>query len=175
MAINTMQDLFVHVLRDMYHAEKQLVRALPKMAKAASDEKLREAITMHLDETRNHVERLNEVFDAIDVGARGVRCEAIEGLVEEAKEILEEVKDGKVKDGKVKDAGIIVAAQKVEHYEISSYGSLASMARQLGHDKAAELLDETLAEEKQADEKLSKLALAGINKTATGGSARAAR
>jgi ferritin-like metal-binding protein YciE len=170
MAINTMQDLFVHGLRDMYHAEKQLVRALPKMAKAASDEKLREAITMHLDETKNHVERLNEVFDAIDVGARGVRCEAIEGLVEEAKEILEDVKDGRVKD-----AGIIVAAQKVEHYEISSYGSLASMARQLGHDKAAELLDETLAEEKEADEKLNKLALAGINKTATGGSARAAR
>ncbi len=161
MAINTMQDLFVHSLRDMYHAEKQLVRALPKMAKAAKSDGLREAITLHLDETKNHVERLTQVFDTIDTTARGVRCEAIEGLVEEAKEILDEVQDPEVKD-----AGIILASQKVEHYEIASYGSLATMARMLGHDKAAQLLDETLAEEKHADQKLNELALSDINKRA---------
>ncbi|HET6468423.1 MAG TPA: ferritin-like domain-containing protein [Geminicoccaceae bacterium] len=179
MPINTMQDLFVHSLRDMYHAEKQLVRAMPKMAKAAQHQELRQAIEEHLEQTKNQVERLNQVFEAIDVAARGVRCEAIEGLVEEAKETMDEVQDPEVRD-----VAIIVAAQKVEHYEIAAYGSLRTMAEMLGHTEAAQLLEQTLEEEKQTDQKLNQLALSRVNKDAAsggrggakrGGSAQAAR
>jgi ferritin-like metal-binding protein YciE len=161
MSVKTMQDLFVNELRDIYHAEKQLVKALPKMAKAANSNELKQAIESHLEETRGQVERLEQVFESLDVAKRAKPCEAMEGLVSEGKEIIEEVDDPEVRD-----AGLIVAAQKVEHYEIASYGSLIAMAKQLGYGDAGTLLAQTLAEEKAADQKLSKLALSGINKKA---------
>jgi len=158
MAVTTMQELFVEELRDIYHAEKQLVKALPKMAKAANDDELKNAIQLHLEETRGQVERLEQVFESIDVAKRGKTCEAMEGLLEEAQEMMKDVLDPEVRD-----AAMITAAQKVEHYEIASYGSLAALARQLGHGDAADLLAQTLGEEKAADEKLSKIALGRIN------------
>ncbi|MDF1586892.1 YciE/YciF ferroxidase family protein [Marinimicrococcus flavescens] len=161
MAVSTMQDLFVNELRDIYHAEKQLLKALPKMAKAASREDLRQAFQSHLEETRGHVERLEEVFDTLDLAKRGKTCEAMQGLVEEGREILEEVEDGAVRD-----AGLITAAQKVEHYEIASYGSLVALARQIGNEEVATILHRTLEEEKAADQKLTKLAQGGVNQAA---------
>ena len=160
-AIKTLQDLFINELRDIYHAEKQLVRALPKMAKAASSDKLKEAFTAHLEETKGQVERLEQVFEMLDTRTRGKPCEAMQGLVEEAKEVMEEVKEPEILD-----AALIVAAQKVEHYEIAGYGSLRALAEALGHKDAAKLLDQTLAEEKKTDELLNKLALGDINKQA---------
>ncbi|HVW00398.1 MAG TPA: ferritin-like domain-containing protein [Planctomycetaceae bacterium] len=154
----TLEDLFVHDLKDVYHAEKQLVRALPKMAKAATSEKLRQAIEEHLAETENQVERLEQVFQTLEVGPRGVKCAAMEGLIEEGKEVLESELDDPVKD-----AAIIGAANKVEHYEIASYGTLVSLARLLGHSEAEKLLQETLEEEKNADRKLTELAESEIN------------
>lgn len=168
MGVKTMQDLFVNELRDIYHAEKQLVKALPKMAKAASATELKQAIESHLEETRGQVERLEQVFDMLDLGKRAKPCEAMEGLISEGREVIEEVEDPEVRD-----AGLIVAAQKVEHYEIAGYGSLVAMAKQLGYKDAGNLLAQTLAEEKAADSKLNKLALGGINKQA-GTQARAA-
>lgn len=162
MSVKTMQDLFVDELRDIYHAEKQLTKALPKMAKAASSEKLKEAFESHLEETKGQIERLEQIFDELDLRKRGKPCEAMEGLIEEGKEIMEETKSPEVLD-----AALIVAAQKVEHYEISSYGSLRALAEALGHTNAAKLLQETLKEESAADEKLNKLATGEINKRAT--------
>lgn len=161
MTIKTVQDLFVQELRDIYHAEKQLVKALPKMAKAASSEELRTAFEAHLEETRGQIERLEQVFETLDLAKRSKRCEAMEGLIEEGREILEEVEKGDVLD-----AGMIVAAQKIEHYEIAGYGSLVALAKQLGHNDAARLLQETLEEEKAADQKLNKIALGSVNKKA---------
>ena len=160
-AIKTLQDLFINELRDIYHAEKQLVRALPKMAKAASSDKLKEAFTAHLEETKGQVERLEQVFEMLDTRTRGKPCEAMQGLVEEAKEVMEEVKEPEILD-----AALIVAAQKVEHYEIAGYGSLRALAEALGHTDVAKLLEQTLAEEKKTDELLNKLALGDINKQA---------
>ena len=161
MSVSTIQELFVEELRDIYHAEKQLVKALPKMAKAAAHPKLKEAFTSHLAETRGQVERLEEVFGLLDAGKRSKPCEAMEGLLEEARSMMEEVKDPQVLD-----VGMIVGAQKVEHYEIASYGSLVALATQLGHGDAAKLLSQTLAEEKAADSKLNELALSVVNKDA---------
>jgi ferritin-like metal-binding protein YciE len=161
MAVSTMQDLFVDELRDIYHAEKQLTKALPKMAKAAKNDKLRECFEAHLEETRGQIERLEQVFDEIDVRKRGKPCEAMEGLLEEGREMMEEIKDGSVRD-----AGMITAAQKVEHYEIAAYGSLVAHAEQLGHKKAAKLLQETLEQEKMADRKLNEVALGAVNQGA---------
>ncbi|MDX6751399.1 ferritin-like domain-containing protein [Geminicoccaceae bacterium 1502E] len=161
MAVSTMQELFVNELRDIYHAEKQLLKALPKMAKAASGEDLRQAFESHLEETRGHVERLEEIFDTLDLAKRGKTCEAMQGLVEEGREILEEVEEAAVRD-----AGMITAAQKVEHYEIASYGSLVALARQIGNEEVAKILHRTLEEEKAADQKLTKLAQGGVNQAA---------
>src|SRR3954464_11149359 len=124
MAVSSVQDLFVEELRDLYHAEKQLTRALPRMAKAASSEELRNAFTQHLEETRNQIERLEEVFELLDVPKRGKRCEAMEGLIEEGREMIEEVDDDAVLD-----VGLITAAQKIEHYEIPRYGSVVALAK----------------------------------------------
>ena len=161
MAVKTVQDLFVDELRDIYHAEKQLVKALPKMAKAATSDKLKQAFQKHLEETKGQVERLEQVFESLDLRTRGKPCEAMQGLVEESKEIMEEVKEPEVLD-----VALVVAAQKVEHYEIASYGSLCTLAKALGHKEAEKLLAETLNEEKATDEALTKLALSEINKTA---------
>ena len=161
MAVKSLQDLFVEELRDIYHAEKQLTRALPKMAKAASSDKLKQAFEQHLEETKGQVERLEQIFESLDLRTRGKPCEAMQGLVEEGKEVMEEVKEPEILD-----AALIVAAQKVEHYEIASYGSLRTLADALGHKDAAKLLDQTLAEEKKTDEILNKLALGDINKRA---------
>jgi ferritin-like metal-binding protein YciE len=156
--MTTLEDLFVHELKDIYHAEKQLVKALPKMAKAATSEKLREGFEEHLEQTKGQVERLEQIFQIMELEPRGSKCEAMEGLIEEGGEILEE----DLEDA-LRDAALIGAAQKVEHYEIASYGTLAAFARHMGLSEAEELLRETLEEEKQTDQKLTKLALSEVN------------
>jgi len=153
MKLDTLKTLYVNELRDLYNAEQQLVKALPKMAKAASSEELQEAFEKHLEQTRQHVERLEEVFEDIGEKPKGKTCKGMKGLIEEGSEILQE--DG---DESVIDAGIIVAAQKVEHYEIASYGSVRTFAQLLGKDSSADVLQTTLDEESEANELLNKLA-----------------
>jgi ferritin-like metal-binding protein YciE len=153
MKVNTLQKLYTDELRDLYNAENQLLKALPKMAKAASSEDLKEAFEKHLKQTKGHVERLRQVFEELGERPKGKTCQAMKGLIEEGSEILE--KDG---DDSVIDAGIIVAAQKVEHYEIAGYGSVRTFAQLLGRDRSAQLLQKTLEEESEANELLNKLA-----------------
>jgi ferritin-like metal-binding protein YciE len=161
MTIKTTRELLVDELRDIYHAEKQLVRALPKMAKAAKSAKLRQAFEQHLDETKGQVERLEQVFEQMDTRSSGKRCEAMEGLIEEAKEMMEEIKTREVLD-----CALIMGAQKVEHYEIAAYGSACALAEALGQNNIKQLLEETLNEEKAADQKLNQLAISEVNKSA---------
>ena len=151
--------LFLTELKDIYWAEKHLVKALPKMMKAATSSKLAEAIADHLDETKTHVDRLEEVFELLDEKAQAVKCDAMEGLLKEADETVADSEE----DTMVRDAGIIIACQKVEHYEIASYGSLVEMAKKMGHKESADILAQTLNEEKKADELLSKMAKSEIN------------
>ena len=153
MKLNTLKTLYIDELRDLYNAENQLVKALPKMAKGAASEELQDAFKKHLEQTKTHVERLEEVFEEIGEKPTGKTCKAMKGLVDEGSEILKE--DG---EESVIDAGIIVAAQKVEHYEIASYGSVRTFAQLLGKDKSADLLQTTLDEESEANELLNKLA-----------------
>jgi ferritin-like metal-binding protein YciE len=143
------------------NAEKQLVKALPKMARAASSENLRAGIEEHLQETEGQVERLERIFESLDISGRGVKCQAMEGLVKEGAEMMDEDAEPAVKD-----AALIAAAQKVEHYEIASYGTLVTWARQMGHQDAEQLLQQTLEEEKAADRKLTELAESEVNVTA---------
>jgi len=157
MSVSSLSDLFHDTLRDVYWAEKHLVKALPKMAKAAEHPALVEAIMAHRAETEVHVERLEQIFTMIDKAPRGKKCEAMAGLSAEGDHVLEEVDEGSVRD-----VGIIGAAQAVEHYEIARYGTLAAWARQMGIEDAVALLEETLAEEKAADAKLTSIA-DGIN------------
>jgi ferritin-like metal-binding protein YciE len=157
----TLNDLFVDQLRDVYNAENQLVKALPKMAKAASAAELRDAFTQHLEQTRGHVGRLEEVAEKMGVKPKGKTCHAMEGLVEEGKEWMEEDAEPDVMD-----AGLIAAAQKVEHYEIAAYGCLCTWAKQLGDEDVFDLLQQTLAEEKETDELLTQLAESSINQKA---------
>src|SRR5215213_9442278 len=152
MSAENLQELFVEELRDIYDAEKQLVKALPKMAKAAESEELRAAFEEHLEITRAHVGRLEEVFKLVGVAARGKACEGMKGLVEEGQEAMEEM------EGTVLDAALIASAQKVEHYEIATYGTLATFAEVLGMEEAKDLLGQTLDEEKEADERLTQIA-----------------
>jgi ferritin-like metal-binding protein YciE len=166
MAIKTAQDLFLNELRDIYHAEKQILRALPKMAKQASHPELKQAIEQHVEETRGQVERIEQVFEMLDVGKRAKRCEAMEGLLEEARAHMEEIEDKSILD-----PAMIICQQKVEHYEIAGYGSLVALAKQLGQNEAAQLLAQTLEEEKATDQKLTQLALSVANKDAQGGQA----
>ncbi len=161
MAVKSLQDLFVDELRDIYHAEKQLVRALPKMARSATHPELKQAIESHLEETRGQVERLDQVFEQLDLAKRAKKCEAMEGLIEEARETMEEIEVDYLLD-----VAMIINAQKVEHYEIAGYGSLVSLAKQLGHGEVAKLLAQTLEEEKSADAKLNKIALTVANQDA---------
>lgn len=156
--MQTLEDLFHETLRDIYYAEKKLVKALPKMAKKASSADLSAAFESHLAETEDHVDRLEKIFEMIDKTARGKTCPAIDGLVEEAEEVMKEAKSDTVRD-----AGALAAAQAVEHYEISRYGTLIAWADKLGMAEAAKLLKQTLKEEKAADEKLSALAQSEIN------------
>jgi ferritin-like metal-binding protein YciE len=156
-----MKTLFTNELKDVLNAERQLVQALPKMARAAESQELQNAFTDHLKETEGHVIRLEKIFGLIGETARGKKCKGMEGLLEEGKEIMEEGGEGSVVD-----AALISAAQRVEHYEIAAYGCLRSYADLLGLDEAVALLDETLAEEEAADEKLSSLAEGGINESA---------
>ena len=149
---NTLRELFLEELQDMYNAEKQLTRALPKMAKAAESEDLQEAFTAHLQETERQIVRLERVFESLGEKVKGKKCEGMEGIIEEGSSAIEEF------DGAVLDAALITGAQKVEHYEITSYGSLATFAELLGHRDAKKLLGQNLDEEKAADEKLSRLA-----------------
>jgi ferritin-like metal-binding protein YciE len=158
MELHDLQDLFVDQLRDLYSAEKQLVRALPKMAKKASDEGLKDAFTMHLEETRGHVERLEQIFESLGKRAGGKTCKAMQGLVEEGKEAMEEDAGPEVLD-----ASLIAAAQRVEHYEMAGYGTVRAYANLLGNTAAAKLLQQTLDEEGAADKKLTKLAETSIN------------
>lgn len=154
MAITTLKELFIHDLSDVYSAEKQITKALPKMARAATDTKLVAAFKAHLEETQGQIERLDQVVDSHDdIRLKRMKCHALEGLVEEAQELIDSVEKGEVLD-----AGLIGAAQKVEHYEIATYGTLAAMAKKLGYTKALKLLLETLEEEKKTDEKLTVIA-----------------
>jgi ferritin-like metal-binding protein YciE len=154
----TLEDLFYETLKDIYFAEKQILKALPKMAKAVNSDDLRRAFEKHLGETEGHVERLEKVFDLIDRPARAKTCDAILGIVDEGKEIMEEFGDSPALD-----AGLLAGAQAVEHYEISRYGTLRTWAAELGLNDAARLLDQTLAEEKKTDELLTKLAEGAVN------------
>jgi ferritin-like metal-binding protein YciE len=158
MKLNTLQKLYIEELRDLYSAENQLLKALPKMAKGASSEELADAFKNHLEQTETHVERLEEIFEDLDESPKGKTCHGMKGLVEEGSEILEE--EG---EPSVIDAGIIVAAQKVEHYEIASYGSVRTFARLLGEKKAEQLLQATLDEESEANELLNELAESAVN------------
>jgi ferritin-like metal-binding protein YciE len=153
MKLDSLHKLFVEELRDVYNAENQLLKALPKMAKSASSEELKQAFEDHLQETNEHVERLEEIFKGLDEKAKGKTCHAMKGLIEEGSEILQE--NG---EESVLDAGIIAAAQKVEHYEIATYGTLRTWANLLGEDDAAELLQQTLDEEGDTDKRLNDLA-----------------
>src|SRR5450631_763733 len=161
--IKTMNDLFVHQLQDIYYAEQQLVKALPKMADKATDKQLKQGFLTHLDETRTHVQRLEQVFQMCGAAVKGVDCPAIDGIIEEADEIA-----GEVADKSVLDAALINAAQAAEHYEITRYGSLIAWARQLGRADCASLLQKTLDEERATDKKLTTLAESKINLRAAG-------
>jgi ferritin-like metal-binding protein YciE len=157
----TLHDAFLDELRDAYDAEKQLVKALPKMAKAATSAVLRDAFETHLQETRGHVERLEQVMEGLGEKPRGKHCDGIEGIIEEGKSVMEEDFDETTMD-----ACLIAAGQRAEHYEMAAYGTMVAWAKAMGHTDAAELLQETLDEEKAADEKLTSLAEAGINQEA---------
>lgn len=158
MNLSTLHDLYVHELKDLYSAEKQLVRALPKMAKAASDDSLKAAFEDHLLETKEHVARLEKVLEMAGAGKRGPKCKGMEGLLLEGQDMIEE--EG---DPEVRDAGLISAAQRVEHYEIAGYGCARTYATLLGFKDAAATLQTTLDEEGAADKKLTKLANSVIN------------
>lgn len=156
--IKTLNDLFAHQLQDIYYAEKQLVKALPKMADKATDKQLKQGFLTHLEETKGHVQRLEQVFKSLGFEVKAVDCPAIDGIIEEADEVA-----GEVADKKVLDAALINSAQAAEHYEIVRYGSLIAWARQLGRNDAAALLQKTLDEEKMTDQKLTSLAEGQVN------------
>lgn len=161
MKLKSLEDLFVEELRDVYHAENQLVKALPKMAKAATTPDLKTGFEQHLKETKGQVGRLEKAFKKLGLAVRGKKCMAMEGLIEEGKELIEEDAEDSVKD-----AGLIAAAQKVEHYEIATYGTLVTWGEQLSHSDVAALLQETLDEEKATNEKLTELAEGMVNAAA---------
>ena len=161
MPLESLDGLFLNELKDVYNAEKLILRALPRMAKAANADGLRDAFTRHLRETEGHVQRLEQIFGSLGQAARGKKCKGMEGIIEEGKEILEE--DGAPE---VIDAALIAAAQRVEHYEIAAYGCLRTYAQLLGYDAAAGLLQQTLREEEATDKKLTELGEGGINQAA---------
>jgi ferritin-like metal-binding protein YciE len=158
MSQESLQDLFTEELKDLYSAEKMLIKALPKMAKAASNEELRQGFEEHLEQTKGHVNRLEQIFERLETSPRGTKCKAMEGLIEEGKEVIEQKAEPAVRD-----AVLIGAAQKVEHYEIAGYGTARTHATLLGDEEAAQLLQETLDEEAETDKKLTQLAESAIN------------
>ncbi len=159
--VKTMEDLFLEEIRDLYDAEKQLIKALPKMAKASTSEELQKGFTDHLEQTRGHVERLDQIFSSIGTKSGGVHCAAMEGLIKEGDEMV-----SMTDPGLVRDAGLIAAAQRVEHYEMAGYGSARSFGQILGRTDAVDLLGETLDEEKEADELLTQIAESMVNEQA---------
>ncbi|HAH8928363.1 hypothetical protein AW110_26625 [Escherichia coli] len=162
MQIKSVEDIFIHLLSDTYSAEKQLTKALSKLSRSAYSDKLTAAFQSHLDETHGQIERIVQVVDSEDgLKLKRIKCAAMEGLIEEANEVIESTDKNEVRD-----AALIAAAQKVEHYEIASYGTLVTLAEQLGYKKAAKLLKETLEEEKATDVKLTDLAFNNVNKKA---------
>ncbi len=161
MSLKSLQDLYINELKDIYSAEKQIVQALPRMAKAASNEELQLAFKNHLEVTKDQVTRLETIFDDLERKPQGKRCQGMAGLIEEGKEMIEE--DG---DPDVKDAGLIASAQRIEHYEISAYGTVRAFAQELGFDKHAKLLQKTLDEEGQTDKLLTGLAEKRVNRQA---------
>ncbi|PNG26922.1 ferritin-like domain-containing protein [Methylocella silvestris] len=161
MPIKSMNDLFLHTLKDIYYAERQIYKSLPKMAKGVDSPELKQAFEKHRGETEQQIERLETIFESCGVAARGIRCEAMDGILAEGKEALEDIDDKEVRD-----ASVLAAAQTVEHYEIARYGALIAWAEQLGMQEAAGLLRQTLDEEKKTDAALSKLAVQSVNKAA---------
>jgi ferritin-like metal-binding protein YciE len=159
--IKTMNDLFLHTLGDIYYAEQQIVKALPEMVEKATDQQLKQGFQTHLRESETHVKRLEQVFQKLDVKAKGVNCPAIDGIIKEAKEVA-----GEVEDKSVLDAALIAAAQAVEHYEMTRYGTLIAWARRLGRQDVVSVLEQTLNEEKATDKKLTTLAEAQVNRKA---------
>ncbi|CAN7464204.1 ferritin-like domain-containing protein [Acidovorax sp. LjRoot117] len=167
MAVKTVAELFVHELSDTYSAEKQMTKSLPRMARAAADQHLAQAFLDHLEETRGQVERIDEVVELLNLKLKRIKCAAMEGLVEEGKDLIDEIDKGPVLD-----VALIGAAQKVEHYEIASYNTLITLAKKLGYSPAVPLLEASLAEEKATDEKLSQLGqAAAIEDAAAAGKA----
>jgi ferritin-like metal-binding protein YciE len=156
--IKTMDDLFLHTLRDVYYAENRIVKSLPNMIESANDPQLKQGMEAHLKETEGHVRRLEDIFQMVGAKAASIDCPAIDGIIEEAEEVT-----GEADDKSVLDAAVIAAAQAVEHYEITRYGSLISWANQLGRNDVAEVLMKTLAEEKAADKKLTAVAESKVN------------
>jgi len=161
MAIKTLEDLFIHELSDTYNAEKQLTKALPRLARASTTPALKQAFESHLEETLGQVERIDKIVESLGIRLKRIKCAAMEGLIEEGKEVIEEIEAGPLRD-----AALIGGGQKVEHYEIASYGTLAALAKQLGYKDAVPLLLATLKEEKSADEKLTLLAETAGNQQA---------
>jgi len=159
--IKTMDDLFVHTLRDMYYAENQIVKALPEMIEQATDPQLRQGFETHLTETKGHIQRLEQVFKMHGAEIKGVDCPAIDGIIDEAEEVA-----GEIEDKPVLDAALIAAAQAVEHYEITRYGTLIAWAKQLGRGDCASVLQKNLDEEKATDAKLTKMAEQSVNRKA---------
>jgi ferritin-like metal-binding protein YciE len=158
MASKTMNDLLLNLMQDVYYAERQILKALPKLAKASSNEQLKEALMHHREETQGQVERLQKAFEALGKRARGQTCEAINGLIEEGDEVVEEFEQGTVRD-----AGIVACAQAVEHYEMARYGTIVAWAKSTGHEDIVRLMQETLEEEKKADGLLTQMANRSIN------------
>lgn len=158
---DTLHDVFIDELKDVYDAEQQLTKALPKLAKAAKSQELRQAFEHHLEETEGHVERLEQIFESLDEKAKRKKCTGIAGIIEEGEKVIEEDFDGSTMD-----AALIAGGQRAEHYEIAVYGTLAAWARSMGHTKAADLLEQTLEEERAADKKLNEIAMGGINEQA---------
>ena len=154
---NSLKDLFVEQLRDLYDAEHQITRALPKMANAASHQELKDAFNMHLDQTHTQIQRLERIFSDLGMAPQGETCEAMQGIIKEGDQVV-----NAPGDPAVKDAALITAAQRVEHYEIAGYGSVRTYAKELGYDQAADLLQKTLDEEGNTDHKLTKLAEGGL-------------
>ena len=164
---NTLHDAFIDELRDAYDAEKQLLQALPKVAKNSTSTELREAFESHLEETRGHIEKLEQVFASLDEKVRGKHCDGMAGIIEEGKAIMDENFDDQTMD-----ACLIAAGQRAEHYEMAAYGTLVAWAKAMGHEEAAELLGEILEEEKATDEKLTQIAEGGVNEGAATSSSR---
>ena len=161
--MSSLNDLFLHFLQDIYYAERQILKGLPKMARAAQSEPLKQAFNQHREETQGQVDRLQQVFEQIGKRARGTTCEAIQGLIEEGDDVINEFEAGPVRD-----AGLAACAQAIEHYEMARYGALIAWAKAAGQNDAVKLLEQTLAEEKKADSLLNELSNSDLNRKAAG-------